>query len=439
MNRRFYFFAAVLFLSPVYMKAQALRDSVPISMEQIFDLALKNSEEHKLSERYADVAKQQVAISKLNRLPNIESGLTYGYISNSDIWTPHFSDHQKGEIPHHLTQLTLTAAEVVFQGGAVNNTILKSSLQEQIAALNVEKNAADIKFLVAARYLDIYKLINQKKIYENNTALAEKRLQNILALQRQGMVTQNDVLRTQLTISDYKLTTKKIVNSMEILNIQLNTVIGMPDTFRLLPDSNLLREPAVTKPRTDFIAAAYQHNHELKIAALENKVSATELKLIKSERMPQVSVFAGSALQRPYLNALPAIDIYFNVWQAGVNVRYNISSIYKTPKKIAAGKLLVEYTAQKETIIKQNMEVQVSSAYIKYEEAKDQLATLKSDLLSAEENYRVVEKKYFNQLSLLTDLIDAGNIKIEAELKVTSATIDVIYYYYQLLKYTGEI
>jgi len=408
-------------------------------MEDIFKLAVSNSTQLKVVAKNTDLARQEAEINKLNRLPGLSTNISYGYLSNSDVWTPSFSKHVVDPIPHQLTQFSLEAGEIIFKGNEVNNIIRKSIIEEQLAALNLEKNTVDVKFLVAAKYLDIYRLTEQKKVFNSNLKLARYRLKNIQAMQKQGMVTRNDLLRTQLTISDLQLTIKQINNNIIILNKQLNMVTGQPDSSRLIPDTTLLKRKYINEPLSYFMNEAYNNNYELKIAGNEKKVSALNVKLSGSDRYPQLSLFVGSDLQRPYVYSEPKVDIFYNIWQAGLSLKYNISSIYQSPRKIKAGKIKLEESELNEVLQKQNVEVAVSSSYIKYNEAKEDLQTYRTDLKSAEENYRIVEKKYFNQLALLTDILDASTTKLEAELKVTNAEVNVVYTYYQLSQSIGNI
>src|SRR6478735_8706695 len=119
------------------------------------------------------------------------------------------------------------------------------------------------------------------------------------------------------------------------------------------------------------MAEAFENNKELKTAAKEIEVAQTNLKIIGADLYPRVSLFAANNLQRPYTYSTPALDIYYNTWLAGVSISYNISSVYQSPRKRKAGKIQVEQSLAKETLQKQNVEVSVNAAYIKYKEAKD--------------------------------------------------------------------
>jgi outer membrane protein len=410
-----------------------------LTMENAFALALKNSTELKITDKAIAIARQKTEVAKLGRLPGISTALNYGYISNSQIWEPSFSKHTTAPIPHNLTQFSLQASEVIFKGGEISNTIKKSALEEQVAVLNHDKNLQGIKFIVAARYLDIYRQIIQRTVYVNNARLSQERLKNILSLHKQGVVTNNDVLRTKLILSDLELAVRKTDDNIAILNQQLNVVLGLDDDQRLLPDSTLLESGKETWELAELLRNAYRKNQEIQIAAKETTIARTNLKITEADRLPEISFFAGSNLQRPYTNSIPARDIYYNVWVTGLSVRYNIASIYQSPRKAKAVELQVEQSHEKEIHQKEQVELAVKAAFIKYNEAQDELQTYKDDLQSAEENYRLVEKKYFNQLALLTDLIDATNTKVEAELKVANSQINVVYTRYQVLKTTGSL
>jgi outer membrane protein len=424
-----------------YLAAQS-QDSLrnnPLSIAEVCRLALENSIQLKIAGTNTLLAKQETQVQRLGKLPELSTSLDYGYLSNADVWQPGFKDHVVAGLPHPLTLFTVSATETIFAGNRVNNAIHLAELGEQIVFLEQEKDETDIKFLVIARYLDIYRLLNQRDVYINNTNLAKQRLKNILSLRRQGMVTMNDQLRTELTISDYELSTRKIANGVVELNNQLNMVLGLPDTARLQPDTTLLQQSPAQKTLNEFLDNAWRENHELKITAREKEVAETKIKLLKGERLPEISLLAQSDLQRPFLNSLPSIDVYYNVWRAGAGLRYDISSIYRSPRKIRAGLIGLDLARQQDSLQRQNVQVDVRNAFIKYNESVDERDTYGRDLRSAEENYRSVERRYFNQLALLTDLIDATNTKTEAEIKLVNAEIGVVYNYYQLLRTIGTL
>jgi len=431
------FLSVVNLWSPVPVHAQDSLIYRPLTLDEVYKLTTANSYRLKITARNVESAKQRVEIVRSEKLPSLLSDLSYGYISNADTWSPSFTNHRTSQIPHQFTAFSILASQVVFKGGELQNDLKKSTLEEQIARLSFEKNTQDVKLLVTAKYLDIYRMSSQKKIYQNNIKLTQNRLKNVLTMQKQGMVTKNDVLRTELIISDFQLALRRINDDILILNKQLNIIAGLPDSEILVPDSLLLTEVHPGRSLIEYLNFADRSNQDLKIAGINNQVAAYNVKLSGSDRFPQVSIYTRTNLQRPFTSVVPAVDIYSNVWQAGVGVHYNISSIYQARKRIRMTETALAQAQDMEILDQQNVHVAISAAYIKYSEANEDLTTLNTDLKSAEENYRVVEKKYFNQLALLTDMIDATNIKIEAELKVVNARINVVYTYRQLLHSVG--
>ncbi|MET0636738.1 MAG: TolC family protein [Chitinophagaceae bacterium] len=427
-----------IFLYPVILSAQGQIQAKVLTLEDVFGLAARYSVELRLSANAVKIEAEQTQIRRLARLPELGTSFDYAYLSNADIWSPSFRDHRKGKIPHPFTRLSVTAEQLVFKGNQVNAIIEQATLEEKVVRLKQQSSQQEIRLLVAAKYLDILKLFNQRIVFSNNLFLARERLRNIKSLFKQGAVTENDVLRTELIISDFELALKKIAYNLDILNEQLNIVIGMQPGYRLEPDTNLVH-PRIPLSLAELRGESDRNNLQLKISDVKTSQAAIDIRIVKSERLPQLALFAGSTLQRPFLNSLPAINVYYNVYQAGVGLRYNISSIYQSRPKIRAANLRLKQAELSQQLQRQQVDVEVSTAYTRYLEANEELRTNVRNVASALENFRIVEKKYFNQLALQTDLIDATNIKVEAELDVSNSRIDVEYSYYQLLYAIGKL
>ena len=182
-----------------------------------------------------------------------------------------------------------------------------------------------------------------------------------------------------------------------------------------------------------------QSHPSLLMARKSVEIYETSEKITKSERMPALVAFAGNSLQRPITTSSPVLDMYSNGWNVGLSLSYDIGSLYKTSKEIRLNKYEVERAEAQAYETEQMIGVAVNAAYIKYNETITQNKTLEKNRELADENYRIMESKYNNQLAILLDMIDASNAKLEAELQYTNSDINIIFAYYKLLKESGKL
>lgn len=410
-----------------------------LTLASAFDQALANSTEIAVVRKTVTAARQRRIISRQARLPEASAGLSEGYLSNADSWDPNFADHRVSHIPHIATTFSMASSWTVAAGGRINLSIRQAGLQEDLAGLTVVQRQEEVKMLVTSKYLDICRQRNQLHIYLENAQLAHHRLSLIESLHRQGMVTRNDVLRTQIEINDYELAVRRTGNAVIRLNTELNVVLGQPDSIRLIPDTNLLHTAAALETLDYYITTALRDNPRLNLGRMESRSAALRVDEQKAERRPVIGLFAGTNLLRPYVYSSPATDIYYNVWQAGVSMRYDLGSLYRSSARIKASQLDLDVSRTRDTLSEQQVVAGVRNAYNLCQESSDELETARRDVASANENYRIVEEKYRNQLALITDLIDATDTRIEAEIRVNDAIIDTLYTYYQLLQFTGSL
>jgi len=430
---------SLCFLLMYYLGYSQENTPQKFTIDEIVKLALENNQTLKVSKKSVDIAQQQTEIYKQNQLPNFSFGATAMYLGDIVILDKDFSKQATVDMPNFGNTFSLQAQQVIYKGNAINNTIKIGNLQEQLASLNVENDRLSIKFLVIANYLNLYKLQNQKQVFLENIKLAQKRIDNVNNFYAQGMVTRNEVIRGDLLLASLNQAVVTIDNNIAILNNQLTIALGIPENIQIIPDDAILKLDTSLEAFEIYKEKSITKHPLIKSIQLQKDVAKTSSYITKSEKLPILAGFSGYNMQRPITNASPFLDMYNNNWQVGVSLTYNIESLYKTPKKEALDKLKIELVSELEILTQQNLQVATKTAYLKYNEAISQRATYFESKRLAYENYYIIEKKYLNQLALITDMLDASNSKLDAELQFVNSEINIIYSYYNLLKATGEL
>ena len=409
-----------------------------MTANEVAELALQNHYQLKVFAQNINIAKQLTNITKLQKLPSVVASTTQFYLGNVVAIDKDFSNSTTIPMPHYGSTYGVQATQLIFKGGLVNKSIEMAGLREQLSELDLEKNKQDVKFLVISNYLDVYKIINQQSVFNNNKKLAQQRLKNINDFYKQGMITRNEVIRGELALKNLDQGILTLANNKKILNYNLNIALGLPEDTEIIPVENLgNKESGIGMDY--YLNLAHDSNPQLKSAQTNIGVADKNIEIIKTDRMPTLSGFGGYSLQRPITTRNPVLDMYSSGWQGGISLSYNIDNLYKTKEKVKLGEMQKNQANDALTLTQQNIDMNVNASYIKYQEAIQQADILNDAKNLADENYKITEAKYLNQLAVQAEMIDAQNQKLQSELDFANAEINVLYQYYNLLKSTGTL
>lgn len=403
-----------------------------MGIEEMFRLADENSKSIQTYRTGKEVADENLKAAKAQRLPDISASLSGSYWGNGKLWDRDFSNATKIDMPHWGNNFALEAQQVVYAGGAISSGIELAELEKQLAEMDWQKNRQDIRFLLVGHYLNLYKLHNQIEVLHKNLELTDQLIANMQARLEEGTALENDITRYELQRETLRLQLAKVEDACKIANHQLVITLHLPEGTVVQPDTTLNDSQIQTMSEANWQELAAQNNLNLQQAETGIKVNRQRVKMERSERLPKISLVAAEHLDGPITIEVPVLDNNFNYWYVGVGVEYNISSLFKNNRKLKAARLNVRKAQETYELAQEQTNHAVQESYVNFLTSFTDLRTQQKSVELADQNYSVTSNRYQNDLALLTDMLDASNMKLSADLGLVNARINVIYNYYKM-------
>lgn len=409
----------------------------PLSVEELFRLGIENSLRLKASQIEETIADDRTKSAKTAFFPDLHIGASAGYIGQPTIFKKGLSQATHPDIPDWSHNYNAELTQQLYNGGKIRYRIKQASLEKQIAALRSTDNEAEIKMLLLQNYLDLFSLYKQEEVLSRNIEESARRLKDIRQMKKEGLVTLNDELRSELQLTNYELAHRETQDNITIVSQQLDIILGLDETSLLKPDTSFLSTSVPLQQYQDYVSQAYERYPGLKIAEFGTLLAQNDIQISRSDYLPNLSLRAANTLSRPLSTSME--DVFSNNWNIGLSISYNLSSLYQNRHKVHEARQNITLSQNTEEQIRQDIRVRVKGAYIKHSEALDRVKALLLSVQQANENYRIVQNRYMNQLSTMTDLLDASSIRLEAELQLTNARTEIIYTYYELMRTCGNL
>lgn len=421
-----------------------------MSLQSLYDLADQQNQRIKVSEAALKAAEEGVASAKSAMLPSVELSVQGSYTGNAFMMSRGFStsgtteyivpglgpqqvENGKQPTPHWGNSFTAQATQVIYAGGAIRSGIEMAKLGQRIAELDVEKNRQEVRFLLTGHYLDLYQLQNQLQVIAKNIELTEKVIAQMKARRAQGTVLKNDITRYELQRQSLLLAKTQVDDAQKIIRHQMATTIHLPEgeDFQV---EELSYDDAALRHDEEALwqQTASDHNIDIRQASLASSLTEQKLRNTRAASLPSVAVVAENNLFGPYTSDLIPKDANVNAWFIGIGVKYNLSSLWKNKHDIR--KAQHEHAEARERVLlaREGVENGVQASYTQLLTSSVEVHTQEKQVELADENYSVVRNRYANDLALLTDMLDASNTKLSAEMALVNARIQMLYNYYKL-------
>ena len=419
-----------------------------MTISQLFQKVEDNSKSLRTSLSGVEAAHLGIESAKSKKLPDLDASLSFSYIGNALITDRDFSNVHGLKSPHFGNNFAFQAQQVVYAGGAINAGIKLAELGKQQAEVGVKLTRQQIRFIALGQYLDLYKIDNRIKVYEKNIELTRQLIDDIKEKQTHGMALKNDITRYELQMESLKLGLTALRNNRSILNHQLCNTLGMNQDsqmnqgnqeIQIIPDATIADKTYGKEGEAYWQTAGTLNSPLLEQSSNAIRIAEQKEKIAKSDLLPKVAFVAADNFDGPILFELPPVDKNLNVWYVGVGVKYSLSSLFKSNKRIKQAAVETRQAKEAHAVQKEQLNNNVQAAYVQYQQTYVELETQRKSVELAQQNYDVMNARYLSQLALVTDMVDASNLKLNAELSEVDARINIVYAYYRMKYVAGEI
>jgi outer membrane protein TolC len=290
-----------------------------------------------------------------------------------------------------------------------------------VAAVRREATRKEIALRVVQAY---YRLLEAQRLTEIARASVgqleaqEKQAQSLFA---NGVIGKNDLLRAQLALASARQREIQTRGQVEIARGVLQATIGRPpgEPFEPVPfsgDPPPLGEPSVALAESRAVAQRVELRElDRRVDQADKSVSYAQKKLL-----PQVNAVGnythveGSAFQQADA-AYVGVFASWDVWDWGTTT----SGIAQADAKLQQARV-----ARRK--LEDEVRLEARQAFVNAASAAEALAVARTAVTQAEENYRIVTKKFEANAATSFDVVDAEALLTQARGQTETALYDYL-------------
>ncbi|MBD2515649.1 TolC family protein [Nostoc sp. FACHB-973] len=401
-----------------------LQENQPITLGQALELARRNN--HDL----------QVALLELQRsryaLKEAEAGLLPTLGISADLTRSQSSTNQlQDELSGPNSLRSTDEPNTAFSGQAQLSYDLytsglgkarRNAAREQVRfnELAVETQSEEIRLNVTTDYYNLQQADEQVRIAQSAVQNSEASLRDAEALERAGVGTRFDVLRSQVNLANAQQDLTNARSQQTISRRQLATRISLPQGINISAADPVQLAGLWDLTLEDSIVRAFQNRPELQQQLAQRNINDQQRRQALAELGPQISLVASYDLLDQFDDSVSVTDGY----SFGVRATLNLYDGGASRARAAQQKVNIAIAETQFAEQRNQIRFQVEQAFSTQRSNLENVQTANTALEQAREALRLARLRFQAGVGTQTDVINSENDLTRAEGNRVTAILD---------------
>lgn len=416
--------AAFLILFLIAPAIASAAEPAPLSMQESIDIALKQSAAIHSASEGVNAAESRKKEALTGFLPTLSTYYSYTRLNEA----PQVKFEGTGFTPvvtgtADNYNWAVQARQPVFAGGSIVSTYQISKLGEDISRYDKLSTVHDVVLDVKVSYYNILKSERIREVARQSVDQLASHAKVARNFYEVGLIPKNDLLQSEVQLANGNQDLVRADNSVEIAKSQFNTVLRRDINRPVAVRDILVYEPFLQNI-DDCLNTAMENRPEIKSYEVRRAQSGKAVDLAKSEYYPTVNVVGTYGRYGDQPNVSGSLFQDAENWSVLAVANWNFWEWGRTKHRVDAGRSRESQSADALTIVRDRITLEVKNSYLQMREAEKRIAVAGQAITQAEENFRINQERYKEQVATTTDVIDAQTLLTRAKSDYFNALSD---------------
>lgn len=323
----------------------------------------------------------------------------------------------------NMTGASIMLTQPLYMGGKIRAYDRITRLAEEAAGAQHTMEEQDLLVSVDEAYWRIINLQSKKELAESFLSTVQKLDADVQRLIDEGLATKADGLSVKVKLNEAEVAVIQVENGLVLSRMALAQLCGLPlqnDIEVVAPDTPL----ATTNSDDANTLIAMENRPEIQALDIAAQVKREQIKVARSEYMPNLALTAGCLISNPSLyNGFE--KKFYGLWTAGVILKVPILTWGDRIYKVRQAKAEAAMAETRLDEVREKITLQVNQNQQKLQEAQQRLATAQRSQDQADENLRMANLGMTEGVIPVSNVLQAQTAWLSAHSTLVEAEIDV--------------